>query len=177
MDAYIGEIRIFCGNFAPLNWMFCEGQLLPIQQNTKLFSVIGTMYGGNGTVTFALPDLRGSVPISQGTGPGLTPRTVGEIGGTPTVALTQNEMPAHTHRALGYPHTGSVNSPANAAWAQYATTARPPVTTNLYSKTGDVKMAPGELGVAGQNLPHNNMQPYLAMRFIICVEGIFPPRA
>jgi microcystin-dependent protein len=177
MDAYLGEIRIFCGNFAPMNWMFCEGQLLPIQQYTALFSLLGTNYGGNGTTIFALPDLRGSAPISQGQGPGLTLRTVGEVGGSPNVTLTQDEMPAHTHNALGYPHTGSVNSPANAAWAQFATTARPPVSTDLYAKTGDVKMAPGALGVAGQNAPHNNMQPYLAMRFIICTNGIFPPRS
>jgi microcystin-dependent protein len=176
MDAYIGEIRIFGGTYAPANWMFCEGQIMSIQQNTALFSILGTMYGGNGTVTFGLPDLRGSAPIGQGQGPGLTQRSVGEMGGSPTVTLLQSEMPNHTHAAMGSPQNGDTTSPANAVWAQYATGGRPPVTTKLYAQTSDVTMAPTALNAAGKSQPHNNMQPYLAMRFIICVNGNFPPR-
>jgi microcystin-dependent protein len=175
MDAYIGEIRIFGGNYAPAKWLFCEGQLLSIQQNTALFSILGTMYGGNGTVTFALPDLRGSAPIGQGQGPGLTARGVGEMGGSASVTLLQAEMPNHTHSAMGAPQNGDTPSPADAVWAQYAT-GRPPVTTPLYAQASDVTMAPAALNAAGKSQPHNNMQPYLPMRFIICMQGIFPPR-
>jgi microcystin-dependent protein len=175
MDAYLGEIRIFCGNFDPNNWMLCAGQLLPISRNTALFSIIGTMYGGDGKVTFALPDLGGSAPVGQGQGPGLTPRAVGEMGGAPSVTLMQNEMPTHNHLAMGAQQTGTANSPAGATWTTYSI-GRPPSPQNLYAKTGDVDMAPDALAPAGQNMPHNNMQPFLAMRYIICVNGIFPPR-
>jgi microcystin-dependent protein len=175
MDAYIGEIRIFCGTFAPAKWMFCSGQILPIRMNTALFSILGTMYGGDGKVTFGLPDLGGSVPISQGAGPGLTPRSVGEMSGSASVSLIQSEMPAHTHLAMGTQQSGSSNSPEAAAWSTYST-GRPPVSQSLYAKGGNVTMAPDALSPTGQGTAHNNMQPYLSMNFIICVEGIFPPR-
>lgn len=176
MDAYVGEIRMFCGTFAPVNWAFCEGQILPITRNTALFSILGTMYGGDGKSTFALPDLRGSVPINQGQGPGLTQRFVGEMGGSPQVTLGTENMPAHNHLAMGSSAKGTARSPANAIWSQYSTGIRPPEPTDLYAPTADVTMAPDVLATAGQGTPHNNMQPYLAVRFIICMNGIFPPR-
>lgn len=176
MDAYLGEIRIFSGTYAPKDWMFCEGQLLPISRNTALFSLIGVLYGGDGKVTFALPDLRGRAPLSQGQGPGLTQRSVGEIGGEAGVALTIDEMTAHSHLAGGVPNNGGTNSPANAVWAQSSTGGRPPVPTELFASTGNVQLAPDALAPAGQGAAHNNMQPYLPLRFIICTNGNFPPR-
>lgn len=176
MDAYLGEIRIFCGTFAPAGWMDCMGQILPISRNTALFSLLGTMYGGDGKVTFALPDLRGCVPISQGTGPGLTPRSVGETGGAAAVALTPAEMPMHNHRAQGAGRIGTANTPKDGVWSEFGTDGRPPVLVPLFGATGDAAMHPQALTTAGQGKPHNNMQPFTAVRFIICTNGIFPPR-
>jgi microcystin-dependent protein len=177
MDAYLGEIRMFCGTYAPANWAFCEGQILPISANTALFSLLGVQYGGNGTTNFSLPDLRGCVPIGQGPGPGLTPRYVGEMGGSQSVTLTNSEMPAHNHLAQGLSGTGTTKSPANAVWAQFASDSRPPIPVKLFGPSGDVQMAANALSPAGGNQPHNNMQPFLAVRFIICMNGIFPPRS
>jgi microcystin-dependent protein len=176
MDAYIGEIRIFCGTFDPLNWQICAGQLMPIQRNTALFSILGTMYGGDGRVTFGLPNLNGAVPLGQGQGPGLSMRYVGETGGAHSVTLLTSEMPAHKHAAMGAAQVGNANSPAGATWTTYGT-GRPVELDNLYGATTDVTMAPGALLPTGQSLAHNNMQPFLAMRFIICTNGIFPPRS
>jgi microcystin-dependent protein len=176
MDAYIGEIRMFCGTFAPQNWAFCEGQLMAISSNTALFSILGVMYGGDGKVTFSLPDLRGSVPINQGAGPGLTQRSVGEMGGSESVTLLPQEMPAHNHLAMGSSAKGTANSPKDAIWSQFSTGNRPPVPTMLYAETPDVTMAPDALGLAGGNMQHNNMQPYLPVRFIISLTGIYPSR-
>lgn len=176
MDAYLGEIRIFCGTYAPANWMFCEGQIMPISRNTALFSVLGVMYGGDGKTTFGLPDLRGRTPLNQGSGPGLTPRSVGEMAGSATVTLTAAEMPVHNHLAQGVTANGGVNSPSGAVWAQSSSGGRPPVPTELFSSSGNVQLAPDALASSGQGAPHNNMQPYLPLRFIICVNGIFPPR-
>lgn len=175
-DAFLGEIRLFAGNFAPHGWFLCEGQLLPIAGNTALFSILGTNYGGNGTTNFALPDLRGSVAVGQGTGNGLTPRSLGEKGGAASVTLSVDEMPGHLHIATGVAATGNSNSPANAVWAQFATPTRPPVGKNLFASTPDTSMGPLALQPAGQSQPHNNMQPYLSLRFIICNDGMFPPR-
>jgi microcystin-dependent protein len=176
MDPYIGEIRLFAGNFAPQNWALCSGQLLSIQQNTALFSILGTQYGGDGRVTFGLPDLNGNVPIGAGAGPGLTERTIGEMGGSAGVTLTTAEMPAHNHIANGVPDNGSTGSPANAAWAQYNTTSRPAIHAPLYAGAADSAMSPTALSPTGGSQPHNNMQPYLALNYIIALNGMFPPR-
>src|SRR4051812_39647301 len=117
-DPYLGEIRIFAGNFPPVNWAFCNGQLLPIQANTALFSILGVQYGGNGTTNFALPNLQGSVPIGAGAGPGLSPRPVGEIGGSATVTLTSNQIPTHTHAPQACAADGSVATAAGNVWSQ-----------------------------------------------------------
>jgi microcystin-dependent protein len=175
-DAFLGEIRLFAGNFAPNGWLPCEGQLLPIQRYTALFSIIGVNYGGNGTTNFALPNLSGAVPLGQGQGPGLAMRSLGESGGAAMVTLQTDEMPPHIHRAAGLAARGDSNSPANAVWAQYSTTSRPPVQSQLYAATGDTAISPSALQPAGQGAAHNNMQPYLSLRFIICMDGQFPPR-
>ncbi|SFE47453.1 Microcystin-dependent protein [Paenibacillus catalpae] len=167
-DQYIGEIRMFGGNFPPLGWEFCNGQLLPISQFDALFMLIGTTYGGDGVSTFALPDLQGRIPVHMGrnnaTG---TTYVLGQKAGTETVTLTANQMPAHTHIPNSSNLEGQTNSPENAYWAssskiQYADTA-PNATLN-----------PAAIGAAGGNQPHDNMMPYGAVSFIISTEGIFP---
>jgi microcystin-dependent protein len=178
MDAYLGEIRAFAGDFAPVNWMFCEGQILPIARQSALFSILGVAYGGDGKVTFALPDLRGAVAIGQGTGPGLTQRYVGENGGSPVVPLQQSEMPAHNHIANGVTTGGKSKVPVNSMiWSQVNTGGREPTPVNMYATPPNTTMNPGALSATGNGLPHNNMQPFLAMRFIICINGIFPSRS
>jgi microcystin-dependent protein len=176
MDPYIGEIRLFAGNFAPRDWALCSGQLMAISQNTALFSILGVQYGGDGKVTFGLPNLNGSVPVGAGAGPGLTPRTVGETGGSAGVTLLTTEMPAHNHIASGVAGNGTTQSPANAAWAQYNTSSRPAVHAPLFGATADAVMAPTALAPTGGSQAHNNMQPYLSLNFIICLVGVFPPR-
>ena len=174
-EPFIGEIRIFGGNFAPTGWAFCNGQLLPIAQNTALFSLLGTQYGGNGISTFALPNLQGSAPMNQGQGPGLSPHTVGETGGTPSVTILATEMPAHTHalRAHGADF-GDVNAPSSAvilARSQGAAIYGSPDVATVAVASGAVGQAPGG------SQPHNNMPPYLTLTFIIALQGIFPTRS
>lgn len=177
-DAYIGEIRIFSGNFAPVNWALCNGQLLSISQNTALFSILGTQYGGNGTSTFALPNLNGAAPMHRGQGAGLTPRTVGEQVGVNSVALSASEMPRHTHAAQAYEIPGSSTEPANHYWAEAPAQGRPhPQQAPIYSANANVTMHPNALSAVGGGQPHNNMQPFLVMNFIICQYGIFPNRS
>jgi microcystin-dependent protein len=169
-DAFIGEIRIFAGTFAPVGWAFCQGQLLAIAQNDALFSLIGTTYGGDGQTTFALPDLRGRFPVHQGQGPGLSNYTIGEITGTETVTLTVPQLPNHTHTANA--GSGGNNlSPAGNVWATDAGG-----NTAAYSDTSNASMAATAIGVAGGSQPHDNIQPFLGVNFIIALEGIFPPR-
>lgn len=176
-DAFLGEIRIFAGNFAPVDWAFCNGQLLPISQYTALFSILGTRFGGNGQTNFALPNLGGAAPMGQGTGNGLTPRDVGELVGTQTVTLATTDIPSHSHTPMAVADgTSTSTSPANAYWAEGPAVGRGGVHPNLYNPTPNVQMSPYALGVAGNNMPHNNMQPYLSTNFIICLNGIFPPR-
>ncbi len=174
-DQFVGEIRIFAGNFAPTGWAFCDGQLMPIAQNTALFSLLGTMYGGNGKTTFALPNLQGNVPLGQGQGPGLSDRFQGEVGGVKVVSLVATEMPAHTHTAMANSASGDQAIPTNNVWS---TTQVGRQTANLYvtNTSGNVAMSPVALTAAGNGLPHNNLPPYLALNFIIALQGNFPTR-
>lgn len=177
MDPYIGEIRLFAGNFAPYGWHFCDGSLLPITQNTALFSLLGTYYGGDGRTTFGLPDLRGRTPIHQGAGPGLTPRTIGETDGSPYVTLVTTEMPIHNHVAAGIAQQGADTSPVNNVWAETVGSGRGGQQSPLYVPGPlDTQMSPSALAISGGSQPHNNMQPYLALNYIIATQGIFPPR-
>jgi microcystin-dependent protein len=175
MDPFLGEIRIFGGNFAPQGWALCNGQTLAINQYTALFSILGNRYGGNGQTTFCLPNLGGGVPVGMGQGPGLSPRELGETGGSAAVTLAQQEIAPHTHTVSGVGANGTGKSPANASWAQYNSTNRPATHANIYGAAPDVTMSPAALSSAGQSQPHNNMQPWLALNYIICLDGIYPP--
>lgn len=173
-DQYLGEIRIFGGNFAPAEWALCNGQLLPISQNTALFALLGTFYGGNGTSNFALPNLMGSVPMHQGAGAGLTPRSVGEAGGSQTVGLNVTQLPSHAHLVNVADTPGDANVPDNHIWAEAASGR---VLDNIYSPSvPNVQMHPQAISSAGGSQAHNNMPPYLCLVFIIALQGIFPPR-
>lgn len=174
-DQFVAEIRLFTGNFAPKGWAFCDGQILPISQNTALFSLLGTTYGGDGKSNFALPNLQGSAPLHAGQGPGLTLRSLGETGGEQVVTLLESQMPSHTHDARCYNGPGDLNTPAGTSWAE-SYTGKSPI--NMYASTSasNVSMNPFALSVTGGNLPHNNMPPYLVLNFIIALQGIFPAR-
>ncbi|MGN7360498.1 phage tail protein [Paenibacillus sp. SAF-054] len=175
-DAYIGEIRIFAGNFAPKGWALCNGQLMSITQNTALFSILGVQYGGDGKTTFALPNLMGTAVMNQGTGQGLTPRTMGQKVGSQTVTLLTNEIPAHTHIPQSVAEEGTSEEPAQNIWAQAKPIDEYTAPANLYNPTPNVQMSPVALNVAGGSQPHNNMQPFIAQTFIICLQGEFPSR-
>jgi microcystin-dependent protein len=168
-DPFVAEIRIFAGNFAPRGWATCDGQLLAIAQNTALFSLLGTTYGGNGQTTFGLPDLGGRAPMQWGQGPGLRDRVQGEVGGEAASTLIESELPAHSHPAAASTTGTPSTSPANRFWGQVPT-------LDLYRTAPDASLAPDSLAPAGGSQPHNNMQPYLALLFIIAMVGIFPPR-
>ena len=173
-NQFVAEIRIFAGNFAPTGWATCDGQLLPISQNTALFSLLGTTYGGDGKSTFALPNLQGSAPMQQGQGPGLSLRDLGEIGGEQNVTLLQTEMPAHSHTAVAAAGTGQPDPTGN-AWASGAKGFG-----NIYSPSvpaNNAQMNPLATSIAGGSQPHNNMMPYLCLTFIIALQGVFPPRS
>lgn len=172
-DQFVAEIRIFAGNFAPRGWAFCQGQLLPISQNTALFSLIGTFYGGDGRTTFALPDLQGNSPLGQGSGPGLTTRFVGEIGGSATVTLIATELPQHVHAVNASSAGGLLPAPPGNLWAT------PGAARGLkaYEATGGAAMAPAAISNSGSSQPHNNRIPYLCLSFIIALQGIFPARS
>jgi microcystin-dependent protein len=181
-NPFVAEIRIFTGNFAPKGWALCDGQLMSISQNTALFSLLGTTYGGNGTSNFALPNLQGSAPIQAGQGPGLTLRDLGEVGGEQTVTLLQTEMPAHSHTFLANATAGTTLTSANNALAVAAAGASktsPGNVVNYYAASGNnnVPMNPFATSIAGGNLPHNNMQPFLGLTFIIALQGVFPARS
>lgn len=173
-DPFLAEIRMFAGNFAPNGWALCNGQLMPISQNTALFSLLGTTYGGDGTSTFGLPDLRGSAPMQQGQGPGLSQRYLGESGGENAVTLQVSEMPNHRHMVNAVEASGTQNSPQNAVWAR-STLGRQ--STPLYGAgNAGTAMSPTAIGVTGGSQAHNNMPPYLVLNFIIALQGIFPQR-
>ncbi|MFN8531780.1 MAG: tail fiber protein [Anaerolineae bacterium] len=172
VDPFVAEIRMFAGNFAPAHWASCDGQILPISQNTALFSLLGTYYGGNGRSTFGLPNLQGSAPMGAGQGPGLTDRFLGEQSGTPTVTLIQTEIPVHSHpirSSQGFPDSDRIQ--AGTAPGAFGTDA-------LYNTAigTSTTMSPQALTVTGSSQPHNNMQPYLTVFFIIALQGVFPPR-
>ncbi|RKE03277.1 phage tail protein [Marinifilum flexuosum] len=181
MNGVIGQVKLFAGNFAPRSWAFCNGQLLAISSNNALFSIIGTAYGGDGRTTFALPDLRGRVAISEGTGPGLTSRRLGSKGGTETVTLNHLEIPSHNHAAAAiiktpcFAEKGSEDTPVENYLANDA--GRP----NEFNDTADSYMAPFNNHVllenTGGSQAHSNMPPYLTMHYIICLQGIYPSRS
>lgn len=170
-DPFLAEIKIFGFNFPPRNWAFCAGQLLPISQNTALFALVGTQYGGDGRTTFGLPNLQGIVPIHQGNGPGLSPRVVGQTGGVETVTLSVAQMPAHTHAAVCNSAPGNDYGPANDVWAQDAGGG------NEYAAAASGQMNTAALTPAGGGQPHNNLQPFLSINYCIALAGIFPPRS
>ena len=164
----LGEVRMFAGNFPPSGWALCNGQLLSIASNTALFSLLGTTYGGNGVNTFALPNLQSRVPLHPGQGLGLSPRVRGESAGEETHVLTVLEIPSHTHQALASATNGNGDSPASRVWA------RDVAGVPAYASSADVDMASGAIASTGGGQPHNNLQPYLTVNFIIAMQGIFP---
>lgn len=174
LDPFIGEITVFAGNFAPTGWAFCSGQLLPIAQNTALFSILGTNYGGDGRSTFGLPNLNGRSPLhaGQSAGPGLQQRFTGEVGGAESVALSVAEMPSHTHQ-LHATSAATLSNPASNALLATSNGG------NVYrDPTHLVGMDPSVVqATSNGGQPHNNRQPYLALSYIIALQGIFPPRA
>lgn len=194
MEAFIGQITLFAGNFAPRGWAFCQGQLLSIAQNSALFSILGTTYGGNGQTTFALPDLRGRAPVGVGQGPGLAGVNLGEMAGTQNVSLTTGNMPMHTHPATFTPGAaaqvnvtdtvGTLRTGAGNVLAQTPTGGQgaalvyapgdSPVSGQLAGVSGGGGSV--EVGVAGGSQPFSILQPYLGLNYIICLEGVFPSR-
>jgi len=171
-DPFVAEIRIFPFNFAPKGWAWCNGQLMPISQNTALFSLLGTTYGGDGKSTFALPDMEGNAPMHPGQGPGLSLHDLGETGGSEFVTLLESEIPAHAHALRAYR-----SDPADRFQAKDAVLARAN-NGNVYNTAANlVPMSPQTLAPAGGDQPHNNMQPYLTLYFNIALQGVFPPRS
>jgi microcystin-dependent protein len=172
---FVAEIRIFGFNFAPRGWAFCNGQLLPISQNTALFSLLGTTYGGDGKSTFGLPNLQGSAPMQQGQGPGLSLRDLGQTGGEQTVTLLDSEMPSHSHGVISTASAGNQNGPGAGVWSK-VTIARQPQTSYSDHTNALVGMSPQALSITGSSFPHNNMPPYLTLNFCIALQGVFPAR-
>jgi microcystin-dependent protein len=170
-DPFIGEIRMFAGNFAPLGWAFCEGQVLPISENDALFTLIGTTYGGDGQETFALPDLRGRLPIHQGQGPGLATYVMGEAAGVEEVTLTGSQTPIHTHPLVAANDTATTTNPGGQVMARFSQANIDPY---LEATPGNVNLAATAIGPVGGSQPHTNFQPYLCINYIISLFGIFP---
>jgi microcystin-dependent protein len=173
-NPFVAEIRVFAGNFAPAGWAFCDGQVLPISQNTALFSLLGTTYGGDGKSSFALPNLQGRAPVQAGQGLNLPQIALGESGGESEVTLTPAELPAHTHAVQASTSGGNV-----APLKQICGTASQRPTPNFYSPdaSATASMNPLSCSLTGGGQPHNNMPPYLVLNFIIALQGVFPPRA
>ena len=170
-NPFVAEIRIFGFNFAPRGWAFCDGQLFPISQNTALFSLLGTTYGGDGKSNFALPNLQGCAPMHPGQGPGLSLHDLGETGGSETVSLLESETPSHTHSIMAQNNPGNVKLPSPQVALSRA------AGENVYGPAQNlVAMSDQTLAPAGGDQPHNNMQPYLTLNFCIALQGVFPPR-
>jgi microcystin-dependent protein len=171
-DPFVAEIRILPFNFAPKGWALCDGQIMPISQNTALFSLLGTTYGGNGKSTFALPDIQGRAVMHPGQGPGLSLHDEGETGGTETVTLLQSEMPAHNHPMMGATQDPALAKAVNpdASWALSQG-------GGIYQSSSNTQLAGQAVAPAGGGQPHNNMQPYLTLYFNIALQGVFPPRS
>ncbi len=174
-DEFLGEIRIFACNFAPYGWALCNGQLLPLSQNTALFSLLGTNYGGNGQSNFALPDFQEMAPMHWGQGVGLTERVIGETGGVDTLSLLQSEIPVHSHPVIVNEDSGNTSVAAGGLWAE---AQRGRAAGRMYAplNASPVTMSPQAAGVSGGGMPHNNMPPYLVLNFCIAMQGIYPPR-
>jgi microcystin-dependent protein len=172
-NPFVAEVRIFGFNFAPTGWATCDGQILPISQNTALFSLLGTNYGGNGQSTFALPDMQDAACMHPGQGPGLSEYVVGEMGGSEFVTLLVSEMPAHSHGLMCSVQPSSTGTPSAQAGLARGFGGSPFKATPF---TNSVNMAPQTLTPAGGSLPHNNMMPYLTMNYCIALQGVFPPR-
>jgi microcystin-dependent protein len=172
MDPFVAEIRIYPFNFAPKGWAFCDGQLLPLSQNTALFSLVGTTYGGDGKSNFALPNMQGNAPMHPGQGPGLSLHDLGETGGSDTVILLESEIPSHSHGVMSAPanFAGNLNVPSGNAFAKSAQGSAYVPPANLVNLS-DQTIAP-----AGGNQPHNNLMPYLTLNFCIALQGVYPPR-
>jgi len=173
-DPFVAEIRIFGFSFPPKGWAFCDGQIMPISQNTALFSLLGTTYGGDGKSNFALPNLQGLAAMHPGQGPGLTQRDLGETGGQSSVTLLTSQMPAHSHTAKGFPNAGG-QGPVNHTWSEANQRG-----VAMYAPPGggqNVQMNSLSLTNSGGSLPHNNLMPYLVLNFCIAMQGIFPARS
>jgi microcystin-dependent protein len=171
-DPFVAEIRIFPFNFAPKGWAWCDGQLMPLSQNTALFSLLGTTYGGDGKSNFALPDLQGRAPMHPGQGPGLSLHDLGETGGSETVTLLESEIPAHSHSLMSVGgFSGTNNAPDDGVLAKGDAGLLPYTPSGSLLTMADVAIAP-----AGGDQPHNNLQPYLTFYFCIALQGVYPPR-
>lgn len=177
-EPFIGQICLFGFNFAPRGWALCNGQLLPIAQNTALFSLLGTTYGGDGSSTFALPNLQSRVVVGQGQGPGLSSYSMGQTGGAESVTLLSTQMPSHNHQLNASNSTGATNTPTNNVLAASygALEDGTQVTVNTYSGSANTTLSPSSIGAAGGNQPHENRQPFLTMNYCIALQGIFPSR-
>jgi microcystin-dependent protein len=173
MDPFVAEIRIFPFNFAPKGWAFCDGQILPLSQNTALFSLLGTTYGGDGKSNFALPDMQGNAPMHPGQGPGLSLHDLGETGGSDTVSLLESEIPSHSHALMAQNNPATSQTPAPSVGLARS------VTVLAYNPTTSpvVVMADQTVAPAGGDQPHNNLMPYLTLNFCIALQGVYPPRS
>lgn len=168
-EPFIAEIKIFAGNFAPPGWVFCDGQLMPISQYTAVFSLVGTTFGGDGETTFGIPDLQGRVPVGEGSGDGLTPRSWGEKGGQHEVTLTAQQIPSHNHQQYFSDEPATATNPGGSLFAEDEKVPRFHAPSNL--------VRPKDLDDTGGGQPHNNMAPYLALNYIFALQGLYPSRS